>query len=458
MRAVILVLLALILPATTLRAQPRLPPIAWLSDRDGDYDVYVWDGEQTINVSNNDSADIYIQPFPDGQFAWLGIVSDRSEVFVWDGEQTLNVSNSPSYDYFPVWSNDGRLAWYTDQSDERGTSLQVAVWDGEQTMLLGREFGWTDSAYFSADGGQLSPVWSEDGRLAWLTVGTEGVTHLYVWDSAQVIRIAEFADKEPLYLTWLPNGHLLILNPLINSDDTASLWLWDGDHVTPLLEPTSGIIEWTLWGDSQLAFRVGTRADAPVYIWTETGAVRINPEHSGLVGYPSGSSQGQIAWIAEIDGTPTPRLYVWDGAVVHDVGRADDSFPGPRWSADGRLAWNTQTADGMHIYVWDGETISDIPPDENHYDSELMWLPDGRLAWQAGDYPAQELKSWDRGRIGTITIGVGPIRDVRVFLAGLLWTQEIDGNSDVFFWDTTQTINVSHDPGWDGLTLVPAMG
>ena len=209
MRAVILVLLVLILPAMTLRAQPRLPPIAWLSDRDGDFDVYVWDGDQTINVSSNDSADIYIQPSPDGQLGWLGLVDGRSEVFVWDGEQTPNVSNSPSYDYFPVWSNDGRLASYTDQSHERGTSLQVAVWDGEQTILLWREFGWTESAFFSADGGQLSPVWAEDGHLAWLIVGTEGFTRLYVWDSAEVIVVTELPNRELPYNEGHPNGALL---------------------------------------------------------------------------------------------------------------------------------------------------------------------------------------------------------------------------------------------------------
>lgn len=455
MRAVILVLLTLILPAITLRAQPQMPPIAWLSDRDGDYDVYVWNGEQTINVSRNDTMEIYLQPSPDGQFAWLGVVDDRSEVFVWDGEQTINVSNSPSYDYLPVWSNDGQLAWYTDQSDEHGTSLQVAVWDGEQTMLLGREFGWTDSAYFSADGGQLSPVWSEDGRLAWLTIGTEGVTRLYVWDSAQVIIVTELPRRELPYLKWLPNGDLLwgYINP---SNVTSSLWLWDGEQVIPVLESGEGWAEFTLWGDDQLAFRLGTHNSSGMYLWTEQGAVRISTENGGFLGRPSGSPQGKIAWIAVT--AEIPSLYVWDGAATHNLGRANELFPGPRWSTDGRLAWNTQTADGMHIYVWDGETISDIPPDESQYDSELMWLPDGRLAWKSGDYPRQELKFWDRGRIGTITAGVGPIRDVRVFLAGLVWTQEIDGNSDVFFWDTTQTINVSADPAWDGLALVPPMG
>jgi len=46
-------------------------PLAWMSDREGDVDVYLWDGEKAINVSRN-----------------------------------------PKRNFMPVWSNDGRLAWW----------------------------------------------------------------------------------------------------------------------------------------------------------------------------------------------------------------------------------------------------------------------------------------------------------------------------------------------------------
>ncbi len=459
MRAVILVLLVLILPAMTLRAQPRMPPIAWLSDRDGDYDVYVWDGDQTINVSNNDTIDSYLQPSPDGRFAWLSVVGDYSEVYVWDGEQTINVGNSPSYDYLPVWSNDGQLAWYTDQSDERGFSLQVAVWEGEQTMLLGREFGSTGSRVWnSAYGGLDMPVWSDDGRLAWSATDEQGVTSLYVWDAAQVTRVTNIRSMDTPNLFWLPNGDLIwtILSPRLDLRENTSFWLWDGEQIFNLAQPSENGIWVTLWGEGQLAFTAGTWDESQLYIWTGTGAVPISTIQNGRLMYLSGSDQGQLAWIAERNSRE--ELMVWDGTNTRSLTPIDHSDQFPHWSPDGWLAWSARTESGQqHIYLWDGQNISDISPDAD-YSSAPFWVPDGRLAWQSGGYSAQELKFWDRGRIGTITAGTGPIRDVRVFLAGLVWTQEIDGNSDVFLWDTTQTINVSDDPAWDGFTLIPPMG
>lgn len=140
--------------------------LAFLSDRDGDLEIYTQGASETSpsQLTDNKAADYAPLWSPDG--SRLAFVSERdgnAEIYVMkaDGSDQTNLSASPDPDDSPAWSPDGaRVAFvtYLDGADPYtigagNAEIFIALVDGSGRVNLTKDPAW--------DG---DPSWSPDGQ------------------------------------------------------------------------------------------------------------------------------------------------------------------------------------------------------------------------------------------------------------------------------------------------------
>jgi hypothetical protein len=118
-------------------------PIAFLSTRDGNFEIYTMtpDGAESVRLTNDPATESFAAWSPDGR--QLAFTSDRSgnnDIYVMnaDGSAVTQVTSDPAHDSYPSWSPDGsRLVF---QSDRTGsTDIYAINTDGSSpTRLRGR--------------------------------------------------------------------------------------------------------------------------------------------------------------------------------------------------------------------------------------------------------------------------------------------------------------------------------
>jgi WD40-like Beta Propeller Repeat len=137
-----------------------------------------------------------------GHLAFTSERDGNSEIYVWDGAALTNISQHPAYDDSPTWSSDGRLAF----TSERDGNREIYVWDGKTLINVSQT---PEDNY--------RPTWSEDGQLAFIT----GDGNVYIWGKAglRFIKFAQYVPDNIYELQWLSQGRLFVV-----SDPNNYLW------------------------------------------------------------------------------------------------------------------------------------------------------------------------------------------------------------------------------------------
>jgi WD40 repeat protein len=189
-------------------------------------EIYLWDGHKTVSLSQNPTGeDRYPAWSADGQVAFLSDWNGDYDVFVWDGVSVKN--GIPNRDTFtnvapdltayysrPAWTNTGLLSFGATPPQEHYS--QIFVWDGQTATNISDNPGlhngsqrwhdngdWAFATFFSSQ--QLmyvrdkenqplltvegySSVWNSDGYLIFCHYGQMGWI-LSLWDRQRVIEI-----------------------------------------------------------------------------------------------------------------------------------------------------------------------------------------------------------------------------------------------------------------------------
>ncbi len=190
--------------------------LAFTSDRDGNQEIYlmVADGSGQKNITRNPAADCYPCWAPDG--TRLAFASDRvddSEVFACnrDGSGVTAISRSPAWDSLPQWSPAGDLiAFLTDR--DQNQEIMVCRADGSGTANVTRHEAWDGDPRFSPDGRMLLFRSHRDGNIN-LYVAELAMARL--WNLSQNQVWNEEGD-------WSPDGKKVIGAATLGDPDTAS--------------------------------------------------------------------------------------------------------------------------------------------------------------------------------------------------------------------------------------------
>ncbi len=194
-------------PPPTPTPNPNMSRIAFVSDREGNWDIYLMnaDGSDLRNLTNNPGLDGHPSWSPDG--SRLMFYSDRDgdrDIYVMDvdGSNVVQLTNDPGADHSPAWSPDGtRVAFISDR--EGRTNLWLMNADGSDSVNLSPR---AVNARW--------PDWSPDSSLI-AVVSNKDL--LYVDPDASIwtrtITANDFA-LEAFFLgwpDWSPNGERLAL-------------------------------------------------------------------------------------------------------------------------------------------------------------------------------------------------------------------------------------------------------
>src|SRR6266480_2140355 len=150
-------------------------PIAFQSDRSGNYEIYVMTrgGAPLVRLTNTTATDYWPAWSPDG--AKLAFESDRDgnlEIYVMnaDGTNATRLTSNSTEDSSPAWSPGG--TWIAFSCDPDGTaSLEICVINADGTNLVRL----TNNP--APDG---SPAWSRDGTKILFTSLRNGNADLFI--------------------------------------------------------------------------------------------------------------------------------------------------------------------------------------------------------------------------------------------------------------------------------------
>jgi len=192
-------------------------------------EVFVWDGSRTVSVSQNPSGyDRYPAWSKDGQLAFQSERNGKYDIFVWDGTSKtkgipdintfINVApNLEHSSYGLTWTPSGTLAFSA--IGDSDTHAQIYEWDGNTITNISQNplsnngaQSWRDDGYWVfitpvspknndivirdetnrtilTTNGYYAPAWSPNGLLMFCTIDPSGWV-LSIWNDSEIIEIA----------------------------------------------------------------------------------------------------------------------------------------------------------------------------------------------------------------------------------------------------------------------------
>jgi TolB protein len=236
---------------TTPALSPDGTQVAFASNRDGTWDLYVLTLESGEITRVTDSPEYESSPSwsPDSQ--WLACelyLNENLDVaivsLIEEGQEPIPLTDEPSADHSPAWAPDGRHVAFV---SNRGGDSDIWLADLDKT---GEErYTNLSRTPFSAES---HPIWTGDGRkLAWASAAQNiGFGGIYVWDAVQPERPPAWVGDGD-WPTWNNAGDRLMAVIQGPNQEYLTSYTLDGDL---LLQPTPlpGTVRGLLWPNMAL--------------------------------------------------------------------------------------------------------------------------------------------------------------------------------------------------------------
>jgi TolB protein len=263
--------------------------IAFMSDRDGDFDIFIMelDGSEVTNLTNSDAAEgLPSWSVAEKSLAFLSVdTAEGVRVMQMDatGEnQNALLSDFPILATIPVWSPDGK--WLAIEAGSQDLA-EIYLIDLNSSELLNA----TDN-----DAINRFPHFSPDGDKLLFTSNFEGVPALYLLDiqAQETSRLTDL-DSANSMGSWSPDGDQIVF--ATNRDGDFEIYLMELESRESVrLTEALGFDGYPLWSPDgeKIAFLSVRDGNTEIYVMNEDGSSQVNlTNHSA-----QDSSGGDFAW------------------------------------------------------------------------------------------------------------------------------------------------------------------
>lgn len=200
--------------------------LAFVTDRDGNFEIYVMnaDGTDETRLTENDGADFGPAWSPDrGSIAYYSQTAARNfDLYVMSphGTERQRLTNSPAHETDPTWSPDGEKIAFLDRLVVNGHPAQLRVLDLQSLEVT--------SLSQNDEGSDQLPAWSPDGTSIVFASDRDGDNEVYVIeaDGSGLVGLTEDPanDSAP---AWSPDGERLAF--VTDRDGNFEIYLMNAD-------------------------------------------------------------------------------------------------------------------------------------------------------------------------------------------------------------------------------------
>ncbi len=352
-----------------IQAQPAISPdgrsFAFVSDRDGNYNIYVGllSGGTLVQITHDANFKSRPEWSPDGSTIAYAQLNESGLWDIWEapalgGTPRRVILNATD----PAWSPDGKSLAYVNLAD--GTLWTSGVFGENARELTPRNI-----SPFLVDGRAAEPRFSPDGRkIAFLRLANGPYSDLGVLDlQSGKARALTGQDALTLSPAWSPDGRSIYFA----SSRGGTLNIWEipaeggesqqitegqGDDAQLDVSPDGKRIVFSTWRESVHLSRLDLMAKPGDQTWkplgTDPGRNQLAPAYS-----PDGK---HLAYFSNLKGAERETIWVSDadGSNAIQLVRDDRVNVFPSW-----------TSDSQHLVYWSqGKTISG-------YDAEIRIVP-----------------------------------------------------------------------------------
>ena len=345
--------------------------IAFVSDRDGQFDIYAMDaagGNLTRLTTSADREDFPVWSPGGTRLAFAAGPFDEQNIFVMraDGSGVTQLTDAPGRDFEPAWSPDGTKILFASDRGRAAGSAQVYVMNadgsGEALLVSAPVGGSARSPIWSPKGDRIAYTWNDSGTVGdtvfvaapdgssasavpGMPAGLEGLGELdWSPDGSRIVFVGTDSGSTELYDVELEVGEVTLLTEVASAG--APAWSPDGQRITftlSSLNSESGVVEdvWVMDADGS-----GQAQLTPADDFTDTQPT-WQPTHPPalVLNVTPGSAQREVGEehtlrFTPMDATATP--VAGEDLIVQVIG----SHP--------QTATITSLSDGRATFTWVG--------------------------------------------------------------------------------------------------------
>jgi TolB-like protein len=272
--------------------------IAFMSNRDGDYEIYVMDadGRNQTQLTFNDDWDHSFAWSPDGRRIAF-FKSDTIYVMEADGLNETQLTYYPSFDVDLDWSPDGRSIVF---ESSRGMGWEIFVMDSDgsnQTQLTNN---------IRSDMSGCDPIWNPDGRRIAFNSDRDGDDEIFVMDADGSHQTQlTFNASDDRVSAWSPDGRRIAFHSDRDGDWEIFVMDADGRNQTQLTNNSSDDFFRTWSPDGRrIAFQSDRDGDWEIFVMDADGCNQTQlTNNSSDDSFPAWSPDGRrIAFGSDRDG------------------------------------------------------------------------------------------------------------------------------------------------------------